>query len=60
MKNHEKGQYDAYGLNRSNGLSKIIYTGHICTSNYMFGRAIRYKLPECIFENFETARVKRG
>ena len=26
----------------------------------MFGRAIWAKLPECIFENFEIARVKRG
>ena len=30
------------------------------TSNHMFGRAIWDKLPECIFENFETAGVKRG
>ena len=26
----------------------------------MFGKAIWNKLPECIFENFETARVKKG
>ena len=26
----------------------------------MFGRAIWDKLPECIFDNFEIARVKRG
>ena len=26
----------------------------------MFGRAIWDKMPECIFENFEIARVKRG
>ena len=26
----------------------------------MFGRTIWHKLPECIFENFEIARVKRG
>ena len=26
----------------------------------MFGRGIWDKLPECIFENFEIARVKRG
>ena len=25
----------------------------------MFGRVICYKLPECIFENFEIGRVKR-
>ena len=32
----------------------------ICTNNHMFGRAIRDKLLEGIFENFEIARVKRG
>ena len=32
----------------------------ISTSNHMFGRAIWDKLPKCIFENFEIARVKRG
>ena len=32
----------------------------ICTSNHMFGRAIRDKLPECIFENFEIASVTRA
>ena len=32
----------------------------ISSSNHMFERAIRDKLPECIFESFETARVKRG
>ena len=26
----------------------------------MFGRANWDKLPECIFENFEIARVKQG
>ena len=26
----------------------------------MFGKAVYDKLPERIFENFETARVKRG
>ena len=31
----------------------------ISTSNHMFGRAIWDKLPECIFENFEIARVNR-
>ena len=31
----------------------------ICTINCMFGRAIWDKLPECIFENFEIAQVKR-
>ena len=32
----------------------------ICTNNRMFVRAIRDKLLEDIFENFEIARVKRG
>ena len=32
----------------------------ISTSNHMFERAICDKLSECIFENFEIARVKRG
>ena len=32
----------------------------ISTSNHMFGRAICDKLPKCIFESFEIARVKRG
>ena len=27
--------------------------------NDVFGRAVRDKLSECIFENFEIARVKR-
>ena len=31
----------------------------VCTSNHISGRAIRDKLPKCIFENFEIARVKR-
>ena len=26
----------------------------------MFGKAIWYKLPEYVFENFETARLKQG
>ena len=32
----------------------------ISTSNHMFGSAIWDKLPKCIFENSEIARVKRG
>ena len=32
----------------------------ISTSNHMLGSAIWDKLPEYIFENFETAQVKRG
>ena len=32
----------------------------ISISNHMFGRAIWDKLLECIFENFEITRVKRG
>ena len=31
----------------------------ISTSDHMFGRVILDKLPECIFENFEIAQVKR-
>ena len=31
----------------------------VCISNHISGRAIRDKLPKCIFENFEIARVKR-
>ena len=30
----------------------------ISTSNHMFQKAIWDKLPKCIFENFEIARVK--
>ena len=30
------------------------------TSNHVFGRAIWDEFPECIFKNFEIARVKRG
>ena len=32
----------------------------ISTSNQIFGWAIWDKLPECIFENFEIARVKNN
>ena len=32
----------------------------INTSNYMFGREIWDKLPECTFENFEIARGSEG
>ena len=32
----------------------------ISTSNHMFGRVIWNKLPECICENFEIARVIIG
>ena len=38
----------------------ISYFLQICTSNHMFARAIWGKLPKCVFENFEIARVKRG
>ena len=31
----------------------------ISISNHMFEKAIWDKLPECIFENLETAQVKR-
>ena len=33
---------------------------HVLTSNHMFGKAILDKMPECIFENFEIFRAKRG
>ena len=36
------------------------WTNDISTSNHMFSSAIWDKLPECIFENSEFARVKRG
>ena len=32
----------------------------LSTINHMIGRAIWVKLPDCIFENFEIAWVKRG
>ena len=32
----------------------------ISTGNHMFGKVIWDKLPECIFENFEIAWIKRG
>ena len=32
----------------------------ISTSNHMFRNAIWDKLPKCIFDNFEIARVKQG
>ena len=31
----------------------------VSTSNHMLGRAIWDKLPECVFENLEIARLKR-
>ena len=34
--------------------------GTISTSNHMFRKATSDKLRECIFEDFEIARVKRG
>ena len=39
---------------------QISSKGVISTSNHMFGRVILDKLPECIVENFEITRVKRG
>ena len=36
------------------GYTKLTRTS---TSNHMFGRAICYKLLECIFENFEIAGI---
>ena len=32
----------------------------VSTSNHMFGRVVWYKLPECIFGNFEIVLVKQG
>ena len=37
----------------------LIYFVHDC-SNHMLRRVLWDKLPECIFESFETALVKRG
>ena len=37
-----------------------LWLSGICISNYLFERGIWNKLSECIFEDFETARVKRG
>ena len=39
---------------------ELLFIARVATSNNMFGRAIRNKLPECVFENFEIARVKQG
>ena len=50
--------YDSV-ITRKNVCHKKPLFRHICTSNHMFGRAIRDKLPVCIFENFEAAQVKR-
>ena len=36
------------------------YQGDIGTSKCMFGRVIWGKLAECIFENYEISRKKRG
>ena len=32
----------------------------ICMSNHMFKEGDLGKFPECVFENFEMTRVKRG
>ena len=50
--------YDSV-ITRKNVCHKKPLFRHICTSTHMFGRAIRDKLPVCIFENFEAAQVKR-
>ena len=39
---------------------KNLMIHYVRATNQMFGRAISDKLPECIFKNFEIARVKRG
>ena len=38
----------------------IIIIISISTSNHMFGMSIWDNFRECIFENFEIARVKQG
>ena len=38
----------------------VRYYSGICTSNYMFLRATRDKLLECIFENFEIFKNHDG
>ena len=40
-------------------MSYNLLANPISTSSHMFGRVIWDKLPKCIFENFETAWVKR-
>ena len=32
----------------------------VCTSNHLFGRVSWDKLPEYVFETFETAPIKQG
>ena len=39
---------------KRNHLIMTFVGGSICTSNYMFGRVIWDKLPQCIFENLEN------
>ena len=39
---------------------KMSQMSQMSTSDHMLGRAIWDKLSECIFENFEIARVKPG
>ena len=46
--------------NTVNGAPLVTINGVISTCNHMFVRAIRDKLPEYVFENFEIARVKQG
>ena len=40
--------------------AEIFGFGTFITSNYMFEKAIWDKLPECIFLNFDIARIKQG
>ena len=51
----------AHGKANANKYEKYSYyvLDTISTSNHMLGRAISDELLECIFKNFEIARVKR-
>ena len=41
-------------------MSYNLLTESVSTNNHMFGTEIWDKLPKCIFEHFQTARLKRG
>ena len=57
MKNSERQLGDLY---ETFTIVLRVFSDTICTINHMFGRVIWDKLAECIFENFEVARAKRG
>ena len=46
--------------NAINKVKQISLSHVVSTSNHMFERVILDKLPECISENFEIARLKQG